>query len=57
VQLKVIENLIIYMVAIECMYCQLVLFSLLYCIDGQDELDISLCTCSTYDAFDDDHGY
>jgi hypothetical protein len=57
VQLKVIENLIIYMVAIECMYCQLVLFSLLYCIDGQDELDISLCTYGTYDAFDDGHGY
>jgi hypothetical protein len=57
VQGKVIQNLIIYMVAIECMYCQLVIFSLMYCIDGQDEPDISLCSCSTYDAFNDGHGY
>jgi hypothetical protein len=54
---KVIHNLIIYIVAIDDMYCQLVIFSLLYSINGQDELDISLCSYSTYIAFDDDHDY
>jgi hypothetical protein len=34
VQRKLIQNLIIYMVAIEYMYCQLTIFSLMYCIDG-----------------------
>jgi hypothetical protein len=57
VQGKVIQNLIIHMVTIDDMYCQLVIFSLLYCIDGQDEPDISLCSCSTYITFDDGHDY
>jgi hypothetical protein len=45
------------MMAIDDMYCQLVILSLLYCIDGQDEPDISLCSCNTYVAFDDGHDY
>jgi hypothetical protein len=34
VQDKVVQNLIMYIVAIDNMYYELVIFSLLYCIDG-----------------------
>jgi hypothetical protein len=54
---KIIHNLIMHMVAIYDMSCQLVIFSLLYYMDGQDEPDISLCSYSAYVAFDDAHDY
>jgi hypothetical protein len=46
-----------HMVAIDDMYCQLIIFSLLFCIDGQDEPDVSLSSCSKGIIFDDGHLY